>query len=139
MQPKICYIHRKQNVRYFITLHCKFAGVKPLNALKVVLSPSKKNDSPSKIIKKAFYFILKAHFSFSRYLNFCLDFLVIQKTPLDQKDKINLEIRDVTAWLTKQLQYTHCPISPESKATRQFGQLIEYNKINILLQKSCRK
>ena len=29
------------------------------------------------------------------------------------------------------MQYKHCPISPESTATRQFGQLIEYSKINI--------
>ena len=32
------------------------------------------NNSPSKIMKNAFYFILKA-LSFSKYLNFCLDIL----------------------------------------------------------------
>ena len=56
------------------------------------------NDSPLKMIKNAFYFILKA---FSRYLNFCLDFCGMQKKRLDQKDKGNFEMYDVTAWLTK--------------------------------------
>ena len=52
------------------------------------------------MMKNAFYFILKL-FSFSRYLNFCLDFLGMQKKRLDQKDKVDFEIYDVTAWLTK--------------------------------------
>ena len=33
------------------------------------------NDSPSKMMKNAFYFTLKPLFFFSRYLNSCLDFL----------------------------------------------------------------
>ena len=56
-------------------------------AVKIVTSlksdshiPKKKNicfnDSPSKMMKNAFYFILKL-FTFSRYLNFCLDFLAM--------------------------------------------------------------
>ena len=71
---------------------------------KVGLSPSKKkfitcfNDSPSKMMKNAFYFILKAFCSLDN-LSFCLDFLGMQKKRLDQKDKINFEIYDVTAWL----------------------------------------
>ena len=50
--------------------------------VKVGLSPSKKfrficfNESPLKMMKNAFYFILKLFF-FSKYLNFCLDILVI--------------------------------------------------------------
>ena len=43
---------------------------------KIVLFPSMK--SPLKIIKNVFYFILKL-FSFSRYLNVYLDFLVMSK------------------------------------------------------------
>ena len=39
----------------------------------------------------------------------------------------------------KQLQYTNCSISPESNQTTKINQLIEYNKKNILLKKSCRK
>ena len=48
------------------------------------------------MMKHSFYFI----FSFSRYLYFCLDFLVMQKRWLDYKDKINFKNYDVTTWLT---------------------------------------
>ena len=41
--------------------------------------------------------------------------------------------------VNKQLQYTYCPISHEGKQTMKLGQLIEYNKRNIILQKLCRK
>ena len=74
-------------------------------SLNVGLSLSRKkicfNDNPSKMMKNAFNFILKYIFPFSRYLNFCLDFLVMQKKQLDQKHKVNVEIYDVKAWLTK--------------------------------------
>ena len=45
---------------------------------------------------------------FSRYLNFRLNFLVIQKKLLDQKDKVNLKIYDLTTnnWLTN-IYITH--------------------------------
>ena len=39
-------------------------------------------------------------FLFSRYLNFCLEFLVMLRKMLDKKDKVNFKIYDVTAWLT---------------------------------------
>ena len=54
--------------------------------------------SALKMMKNAFYFILKA--LFSRYLNFCHDFMVMLKKRIDQKDKVNFKIHDVTAWLT---------------------------------------
>ena len=38
-------------------------------------------------------------FSFSRYLSFCLDFLVIYRNGLILKDKFNFEFYEVTAWL----------------------------------------
>ena len=57
------------------------------------------NDILSKMMKNAFYFILKA-LLFSRYLNFCLDFLGMLRKRLDQKDKFNFENYDATAWLT---------------------------------------
>ena len=50
------------------------------------------------MMKNAFYFILKAPFVL-KYFNFCLDFSVMQKKRLDQKDKVNFEIDDVTGWL----------------------------------------
>ena len=40
-------------------------------------------------------------FSFSTYINFCLDLLGMQEKRLDKKDKVNFEINDVTAWLIK--------------------------------------
>ena len=87
---------------YFLT---KFSGK---DCFKVGLSPSKKikhficfNDSPSKMMKNASYFILKALSSISRFLTFCLYFLGMQKKRLDQKDKVNFKIYDVTTWLTK--------------------------------------
>ena len=38
-------------------------------------------------------------FLFSRYLNFCLDFSVMQNKWLDETDQVNFEIDDITAWL----------------------------------------
>ena len=82
----------------------------PLNDALVAFSSFSAQQLPSLTIyidllkllyyKNAFYFILKV-FSFSRYLNFCLDFLGMQKKQLDQKDKVNFEIYDVRASLTK--------------------------------------
>ena len=37
-------------------------------------------------------------FQFSRYFSFRHDFLFMQEKRLDQKDKVNFKIRDVTAW-----------------------------------------
>ena len=39
-------------------------------------------------------------FSFTRYINFCLDVSVLQKELLTQKDKVNFKNYDVTNWLT---------------------------------------
>ena len=81
-----------------LVLFIKF--IASIQLLKVGLSPSKKycfntialicfNDSPLKMIKNAFYFILKDFF--------VLDFLVMQKNRLDQKDKFSFKIYDATA------------------------------------------
>ena len=60
-------------------------------------------------------------FSFSSHLNFCLDFLVMQKKKLN---KIRLISKLMTSNLVnKQLKETYCPISHEVKATRQ-GNLV---------------
>ena len=61
--------------------------------LKVGISPSKKNcvtcfiESPLKIVKNAFYFILKL-LSFSRYLSFCHDFWSCRKNGLIRKIRL---------------------------------------------------
>ena len=88
--------------------------------LKSGLSPSKRNfflcfnDSLSKVMKIAFYFVLKVFFVlkifhrliFSRFLDLCGNLglpwlLVMYKKRLDWKEKVNFEIYDVTAWLIK--------------------------------------
>ena len=42
----------------------------------------------------------KKLFSFAKYLNVCLDFLVTKKKWLDWKDKVNFEIYDTAGGLT---------------------------------------
>ena len=49
------------------------------------------------MMKNPFYFILTL-FSFSRYLSFCHDSLIMQEKRLDEKDKVNFEIHDATTW-----------------------------------------
>ena len=63
------------------------------------------NERNLKMIKNAFYFILK-FFSFSLYLNFCVDFRIMQKKRLDQKYKVNFKIYNVKTWLTNNY-HTH--------------------------------
>ena len=55
------------------------------------------NDSSSKKMKNVCYFILKALLVFK--IVFCLDFLVMQKKQLNQKDQVIFEIYDITAWV----------------------------------------
>ena len=66
-------------------------------------------------------------FSFSRYLTFCFDFFGRVAKRLDQKDKVNFKIYDVTAWLTNNCN-THVAHISRSKRnqTIKFGQLIDY-------------
>ena len=72
------------------------------STFKVELSPSKKiclicfMESSLKML----FISSQKLFSFSRYLSFYHDFLVMQKKRLDQKDKVNFKIHDVTTWLT---------------------------------------
>ena len=82
--------------------------------------------SPLKKMKNAFYFTLKL-FSFSRYLNFCVEFLVMQEKRRDYKDKVNLKS------MTSQYCYHAIAITillyiSQSKGNQimKFGQLIEY-------------
>ena len=57
------------------------------------------NDSPLKMMKNAFYFILKALFGLKIYKFFSWLFGHVEKW-LHQKDKVNFTIYDVTTWLT---------------------------------------
>ena len=77
--------------------------------LKVGLSLSKKKllkkcvicliESPLKMVKNAFYFILKALFVLKIIKSLSRLFGHVGKR-LDLKDKVNFEIHDVTAWFT---------------------------------------
>ena len=90
-------------------------------------------------MKNVFYFISNL-FSFSRYLNFCLDFLVIYQNGLIKK--IRLISKFLTSQLDKQTIVIHIfPNISKSKGnqTIKFGQLIECNTRNIFLEKSCAK
>ena len=93
-----------------------------VNMLKVGLSPSKKkiiclNYSPSKMMKYAYYFILKALFILKMFKFLSWLFGHLEKTAWFEKDKINLETYDVN----NKLQYTYCSISHKLKATRQWN------------------
>ena len=52
------------------------------------------NESPLKMMKNVFYFILKALFVLKIFT--FIYFLVMLKKRLDQKDKVNFKIHDVT-------------------------------------------
>ena len=90
-------------------------------------------------MKNVFYFISNL-FSFSRYLNFCLHFLVIYQNGLIKK--IRLISKFLTSQLDKQTIVIHIlPNISKSKGnqTIKFGQLIECNTRNIFLEKSYTK
>ena len=79
-------------------------------------------------------------FSFSRYLSFCHDFWSCRKNGLIRK--IRLTPKFVTSQPGSQTIALHIlPDISQSKGnqTMKFGQLIEYNKRNIFLQKLCGK
>ena len=79
-------------------------------------------------------------FSLSRYLSFCLDFLVMEQSNLiKKKDKINLKFHDVTAWLTILIHILPNISRSKGNQTMKFGQLIDSNMRNIFLEKSYAK
>ena len=81
------------------------------------------------MIKKCFLFHLK-NSSFSRYLSFCLDFLVMYRNGLIKKTRL------ISNFMTSQPGYIS---SSKSNQIMKFGQLIECNMRNIFLLKSYTK
>ena len=60
--------------------------------------------------------------SFSRYLNFCLDFLVLYKNDLIRK------VRFISRFMSQQtIQCSYSPISQDLKAIRQWNFVSSYN------------
>ena len=76
-------------------------------------------------------------FSFSRYFNFLSWLFGHVAKQFDQKHKVNFKFWDITVWLRNNCN-THITQYREkqSKRTIKFGQLTEYNMINIFLEKS---
>ena len=75
-------------------------------------------------------------FSFTRYFNFCFDFLVMYKNGLIRK--IRLISKYMTSQQGKQTMAIHIlPNISRNKGnqTMKFAQLIEYNMRNIFLEK----
>ena len=93
-------------------------------------------ESPLKMMKNAFYFTSIALFVLNifKFLSWLFGHVVKR---LDWKDKVNFKFHDVTAWLTNYFN-TQLPNISRSKGNQamKFGQLIEYNMINIFLEKS---
>ena len=89
---------------------------------------------------KMLFILLQKVFSFSRLLNFCIDFLSYRKSGLIRK------IRFIWKFMTPQpveqtIAIHILPNILRSKSNQliKFGQVIEYSKKNIFLQKPCRK
>ena len=92
-------------------------------------------ESPVKMIKNVFNFTLTT--LFSRYLNFCLDFLVMYKMGLIKK--IRLISKFITSHLGEQKIAIHILTNiSRNKANHaiRFSQLLEYNIRNIFLENS---
>ena len=95
-------------------------------------------ESPLKMVKNAFYFILKL-LSFSRYLSFCHDFWSCRKNGLIRK--IMLTSKFMTSEPGQEaIEIYILPSISRSKdnQTMKLGR-IEYNERNVFLQKLCRK
>ena len=96
-------------------------------------------ESPFKMMKNAFYFTLKVLFVLKIFRFFVLTCGHVEKQ-LDQKDKVNFKICDVTN-LKQTIAIHVLPNISRSKSnqTMIFGQLIEYKMRNIFLEKSYTK
>ena len=76
------------------------------------------NGSLFKMMKNAFYFILKALFVLKIFNFLSWLFGHVKKKWLDSKEKVNFKIYDVTVWLTNNYK---CPMPQDVKATRQWN------------------
>ena len=100
--------------------------------VKVGLSPSKKIcgicliESPLKMMKNVFYFVLKALF--------VLKIFKFLSRHFDHVGKVIFKIHDATTWFTNNYN-THT--TQYLTNSQNFGQLIDHNMRNIFLQKLC--
>ena len=88
-----------------------------------------------KMMKNAFYFMLKAHFVVEIFLFLSWLFGYVGKQ-FDKKAKFNLKIYGIMDWSTNNYNTHNCPLSRnKGKQIMKFAQWKEYNK-NIFLEKS---
>ena len=121
----ICSVHFeetsfKQNLKCYLVklnlIYCKGYW------FKVGLSTSKKvvficfNESPLKVMKNAYYFMLKAPFVLDIF-TFLSWLYCYSEKQYDKKAEVLLRHR----LYNKELQYVYCPTSQEVKATRQLN------------------
>ena len=85
-----------------------------------------------KTIKNAFYFTLKALFVLKIFIFLSQLSGHVEK----RKDKVNFKIYDVTAYETIVIHILRYISRCKDNQTAIFGQLIEYNMINIFLEKT---
>ena len=129
-------------LRYCLSRKGHMLNKKLISKLKVGLLPSKKNcficvnESPLKKNEKCFLFHLKSSF---RSQGIWIVVLTFRKTAWLEY-QFNIKFYNVTTWMTNNYN-THIACISEIKGnqTMDFGELIEYNKRNIFIQKLCRK
>ena len=80
-------------------------------------------------MKNAFYFTSKALFVF-KILSFFFTFCLVAKR-LDEKDKINFRVYDVSDWQTIAIYVLPNIVRNKDNRAIKFGQLREYNIKNI--------
>ena len=73
------------------------------------------------MMKNVFFFFYFKSFFFSKYSNFCLEYLVIRKYHLIRKVRLFPMFMASQPDYNKQLQYIFYPISHEVKVTRQLN------------------
>ena len=114
-----------------------------INSLKDPLSDLRQfptTESPLKLIKNDFYFVLKTLFVLKIFTFLSWLFGHVGKR-LIKEAKINFRMYD-TWYAGQQIITIHIfPTTSRSKGKKviRFGQLIEYNVRDIVLQRSCKK
>ena len=89
-------------------------------------------------MKNVFYFILKSPFVLKIFKFLSRLFGHVAKR-LDKKDKVNVKLYDVTAWLTNNCNTHVAQYLEKGNQTMKFGQLIKCNIRNIFPEKSYTK
>ena len=113
--------------------------------IKVGLSPSEKtclicfNESPLKIMENTFYFILKALFVFKIFKFLPWRFGHVEKSFIRKIRLISTFMASQPGQQTITIHILPNISRSKGNQTMIFGQVMQYNMINIFLQKSCRR